>query len=451
MNAPRLRRGMTLVEMLVATTATLILMGAIAQIFSVFGSAVSGSRSMIELDNRMRSVAWRLRGDLSGSTATTTPPLSPDAGEGYLEIIEGPNTDRILFNPSTGAVFDKFDPSVAALGDGDRLLGDVDDILLFTTRNEETPFQGRYGTTTIESPVAEVAWFLRGTAGTTPTTYTLYRRQLLVLGYAGLPPFQAGGNGVAANTYGSWTRFYDAFDVSVSLAAGMLRPTSLADLTRRETRFLHNHAGLSDGSGFPYPFDPSREGLFFNPAAQAAAPPSTRVSEDVVLTNVIAFDVRVFDPTGPVSAQAATAFVPGDPGFQNAADAGGCYVDLGNGAMINGPAGVPPRFAGFGQNKVGVAPAGVGMVGAPTVRRTWDTWSTHYETNGRDDDGDGTVDQGTDGLDNNANGQVDEPLEQETSAPYPVPLRGIEIRLRCFEPSSRQVRQVTVRHSFVPR
>ena len=32
-----IRRGMTLVEMLVATTATLILMAAVAQAFAVFG------------------------------------------------------------------------------------------------------------------------------------------------------------------------------------------------------------------------------------------------------------------------------------------------------------------------------------------------------------------------------------------------------------------------------
>ena len=41
------RRGMTLVEMLVAMTATLLLMGVIAQVFSVFGSAISDSRSVI--------------------------------------------------------------------------------------------------------------------------------------------------------------------------------------------------------------------------------------------------------------------------------------------------------------------------------------------------------------------------------------------------------------------
>ena len=40
--------------------------------------------------------------------------------------------------------------------------------------------------------------------------------------------------------------------------------------------------------------------------------------------------------------------------------------------------------------------------------------------------------------------------ELETSPPYPVPLRGLEVRIRIYDTSTRQVRQVTVRHTFVP-
>jgi hypothetical protein len=80
----------------------------------------------------------------------------------------------------------------------------------------------------------------------------------------------------------------------------------------------------------------------------------------------------------------------------------------------------------------------------------YDTWSTHYEFNGIDEDNSSVTDQGTNGIDDNSNGIVDEAAEQETSPPYPVALRGLEIRLRVYEPSSRQVRQVTVRHTFVP-
>ena len=82
---------------------------------------------------------------------------------------------------------------------------------------------------------------------------------------------------------------------------------------------------------------------------------------------------------------------------------------------------------------------------------TYCTWSTHYEYNGIDDDGIDGVDQGTNGTNDNENDLIDEVSEAETSPPYPVPLRGMEVRIRCYEPSSRQVRQVTIRHTFVPQ
>jgi hypothetical protein len=198
---------------------------------------------------------------------------------------------------------------------------------------------------------------------------------------------------------------------------------------------MHNPNGVTNGSGFPYAFT-TGAGLFFDPSPSLS---SMRVGDDVVLTNVIAFDVRVFDPAAPVNVAGTDATVPGDPGYTaTAADANGCYVDLGNGAATAGPSGVNPHFSGTG--------LGLGLAG----QRTYDTWSTHYEGNGVDEDGDGVVDEGTNGIDDNNNGFVDEVAEQETSPPYPFPLRGLEIRIRCYEPASRQVRQVTVRHTFAP-
>jgi prepilin-type N-terminal cleavage/methylation domain-containing protein len=433
------RRGMSLIEMLVATAASLMLMAAVAQVFSVFGSAVTNSRSMIELDARMRTVAWRLRSDLAGVTARTLPPLEPSAGEGYLEIIEGPNTDNTAGNGSTA------------------LAADTDDILLFTTRSNDSPFLGKAGSDLIESPTAEVAWFLRPTTGTSPQTYTLFRRQLLVVGYAGFAPFLASGNNTAP--FSAWNTFYDSYDISVRREGSILIPNTLSDLTRREARFMHNPNGLTDGSGFPHTFNTGTAGLFFNSALA-----SSRVGEDVVLTNVIAFDIRVFDPAAAVSVAGDAAATPGDAGF-SAAVANGCYVDIGNANTTTGPSNTRPRFQGFGTAKSQ-------LTGSVTTARTWDTWSTNYETNGINEDASGVTDQGADGFDNNADGQVDEchergydgvdndgdtsvdepdeQDEQETSPPYPYPLRGVEIRIRCYEPSSRQVRQATVRHTFVP-
>ena len=474
------RRGMTLIEMLVATTCTLILMAAIAQVFGAFGTAISDSRSMIELDARLRSVAWRLRNDLTGATARTLPPLEVEAGEGYFEIVEGP------LNEASGGLPPPALPSPVAPAD-------IDDVLLFTTRNTETPYLGRSesgsATTTAESQLAEVAWFLRPTDTTTPgtpLTYTLFRRQNLVLGYVGFTPFYGNSsylaNSVAWSNYNTWSAFFDRFDVSVQVRYPLdssnnpvtaLVPNSLADLTRRETRFMHNPNGLvgltagqyrwPDGTvvpNIPWQASPPPDGLIFD---------RTRVGEDVVLSNVLAFDVRVFDPGAPVYVAGDTAFARNDGNVGALAPvANGGYVDLGwNGAQFGvvATSGLRPRFADLGE-------ARSGLQGSATVPRVWDTWSTHYESNGIDDDGDGTIDQGSDGLDNDGDGKVDEsPFdadgdglytnvppagnddrgELETLPPYRYPLRGIEIRLRCYEPSSRQVRQVTIRHSFVPR
>jgi hypothetical protein len=44
---------------------------------------------------------------------------------------------------------------------------------------------------------------------------------------------------------------------------------------------------------------------------------------------------------------------------------------------------------------------------------------------------------------------VDDPGERETSPPYPVPLRGIQVRIRVLEPNTRQMRQATVGADFI--
>jgi hypothetical protein len=309
------------------------------------------------------------------------------------------------------------------------------------------------------------------------------------MGYVGFSPFYGNAKAYLANSvpwsdYNTWAAFFDRFDLSVQVQYPLdssnnpvtaLLPNSLADLTRRETRFMHNPNGLvgltagkyrwPDGTvvpNIPWQASPPPDGLIFDRSRG-----SSRVGEDAVLTNVLAFDVRVFDPGAPVNVAGDVAIVPGDSGFAPAAQpsANGAYVDLGwNRGISNAVAtsGLRPRFADLGDSRSGLQASG-------TVPRVWDTWSTHYESNGLDDDGDGVVDQGSDGLDNDGDGKVDEsPFdadgdgtytndprddwgELETLPPYRFPLRGIEIRLRCYEPSSRQVRQVTIRHSFVPR
>jgi hypothetical protein len=45
---------------------------------------------------------------------------------------------------------------------------------------------------------------------------------------------------------------------------------------------------------------------------------------------------------------------------------------------------------------------------------------------------------------------VDSAADRLTSPPYPAPLRGVQIKIRVYEPSTRQVREITVTESFTP-
>jgi hypothetical protein len=402
---PRARHGMTLVEMLVATAMTLVIMGVVAQLFGFLALTLNRSRQGMEMSAEVRSVANLLRRDLAGLTAKTVPPAAADGDSGYLEIIEGLATDR-----SSGFA---------------QLTGDCDDVLMLTTRSLDQPFIGKYESGSIESPVAEVMWHCRPSPAAYQTVagstlYTLYRRQLLVMDYVGQAPFEDSQDNSMTGSLPNAD-----YDLSLRADGSLLRPNSLGDLTRREWRFMHNLSGTTSRTAFPYNSTVSN-------LTSSGVLTGTRAGEDIVLTNVLAFDIRVFDPRAPIAATSATAVDPGDPGYGSAAATSvlGAYVDLGSG---------------------GAATTLMGTANAKSqLTRIYDTWSTHYEFNGIDEDNTAGADQGTNGIDDNSDGVVDDATEQETSPPYPAPLRGLEIRIRCYEPSSRQVRQVTVRHTFVP-
>jgi hypothetical protein len=402
------RDGMTLVEMLVSTVITLILIGLVAQLFGMLGSGVTASRSLLETNDQLRSVAHKLRTDLAGITVAPLPPLRPEAANGYMEIIEGDGSDT----------------SAGVMG----LVGDCDDVLLFTTRSLGDPFVGRFGSAgLLESPTAEVAWYcVQAGSVSGVSLYSLYRRQLLVTGMVGTGPFATSGSNAIS---GSLPGAYVIYDLSLRVEPdGRIYPNSLADVTKRENRFLHN---TSVTGSFPYAFpvlSGTTNGLVFDSA-------SGRQGEDLLLTNVIAFDVRVFDPYAPIRLDVNDrAMTPGDPGYDGEGPTSpatyGAYIDLGS------------------------SPGLTALTGSAAARsqlaRTYDTWSLHYEFNGLDDDDDGVIDEGSDGADSNGNDIVDDTAEYETAPPYGAALRGIEIRIRCYEPSSRQIRQVTVRHTFVP-
>jgi len=187
-------------------------------------------------------------------------------------------------------------------------------------------------------------------------------------------------------------------------------------------------------------------------------PQAARVNEDVILNNVLSFDVKAWDPGARIiqiqdttGAIPTTVLLPGDPGYLPALTqvltqpqvgnflysvvSQGAYVDLGYAATV------APGISWF---------SGLGNVSANfPVPGVYDTWSTHYEEqNGG---------AGVNGFDDptaiapTGDGVVDDPGEWAFPPPYWAPLKGIQIKIRVYEPSSRQVREVTVVQEFVSK
>lgn len=427
-------RAFSLVELLVAATIALGVMAAVATLFGIFGRAASQSQSIVDLSDRMRTAGWRLRQDLAGVTVDLSPWTRPESNSGYFEIIEGTRTDSLAANLTSN------------------IEADTDDVLLFTARSVTGPFVGKYDANTIESPTAEIAWFCKP-ASSQPVAglnlYNLCRRQLLVVAYVGAAPFLANNNRIplpsAIPAITTLADAYTFYDLSLRKDGNFLYPNALSDLTKRENRFLHVPAVSGSGT-FPFPF----QGV-----AAASFDGTTREGEDIVLTNVIGFDVRVYDPDAYAWTSGGATLYPGDPGYGGAlatvSTAKGAYVDLGWGG--GAPTAISGTFPPTGQT----AFQSGGLLVSGTTKnlslspRVYDTWSLHYESNGVNEDGDSKTDEGSDGIDDDADDLPDDPGEFETSPPYPVSLRGIEVRIRCYEPSSRQVRQVTIRHTFIAR
>lgn len=393
------RGGLTLVEIIIAVTLSALLITSAVQIFSMLGEGINEAQATLEGADRLRAAAAQLERDLSGITVDMIPPVSHG---GYFELIEGVET-----TPASAAI------AVNSTGGTDTTVGDVDDILMFTTQNYTIPFRGRVNGTVVTSNVAEVAWFLRGT--------NLYRRVLLVK-----PGINVSGS----------TGYYLNSDISANNSTGSLRANSLDDLTRRENRFGHSSTafpyladwgdsrlptlGDSDAISVGQTPDPSvltqvtyPLDFWMQPFQEGNNPTdgnSIRAREDIILTNVLMFDVKVWDPTAGTNGT-------------------GDYVDLGTAGTL------------FDSNRID---SRCGVIGPPYI---YDTWCRGYES---DNIAQGTrPEEGADGFDNDGLNGADDPGEWQTSPPYPIPLRGIQIRLRVFEKSSLAVQELTVNADFV--
>lgn len=418
-----LRAGLTLVEMLVAMTCTILLMFAITQTFQNIGEISAKGRAAIELSTQLRGVQHRLHKDFESLTVPVRPWPEAGAGEGYFEIIEGTNR---YDGQTVGSVND--------------LYGDFDDIWCMTIRSTGEPFVGRFNGAMIQSQLAEVIWFTSYIDRASPADgftlgedrVNLHRRVLLIR------PDLNGANGqLTGYTDAQIISFLQENDVSVRRTGGNIAANSLADLTQRENRFGHFGnfpSAISVTNGF-LSNDPD------NPAASLVLG-GDRTGEDVMLSNVLSADIRVFDRTAIVrqSGDGTQGLSPGDPGYAAATTTigYGAYVDLNYVRYVTGAA-----------SEFSAAP--VNGMASPV----YDTWSYWYEHDGVNQDGDTAgmaqlIDEAENGLDDDNNNGVDDVGERETSPPYPVPLRGVQVRLRVLEPETSQVRQATVVQDFIP-
>ncbi|MEM8944618.1 MAG: prepilin-type N-terminal cleavage/methylation domain-containing protein [Planctomycetota bacterium] len=407
-------------------------------------------------------------------------------------------------------------------------LGDYDDILALTVRSESEPFTGRmpvwdntlnqWRFEIIESDLAEVIWYAvenpaDGSLGE-PGMRTVYRRVLLIAPWVEELPEYSGGPSVTTKIELDRV-YFQLSDISFRRDGSIRVPNTLSDLTERENRFAHDRTrfpyamelkairndpnttrnnfpeyfppvlGVEERPvfhpfGLPFEWDETESGEF-NPATEIPGTPpgedfnngnptigSDRRGEDVMLNDVLAFDLRVFDPGAPLmTLNGGSVLEPSDaawnPSAVGATRVGfGAYVDLGwdpSFYIQSENEGPPPRYVynyafpttsepiplfkephtpgwhSRNPRKPDFPNESNYTYGFPA---TYDTWPYHYETDGidqetsdwdsnvpdnrfpnlADDDGAG-ADQGTNGLDN----IVPYDLDNDPSTPPVVPVK----------------------------
>ena len=380
------RRGLSLIEIMIAMVMTLIVLGAMMAAFSYGSGEMHQGRAAIDLISRLQSAESQLRADLERITVDVRPHhFQSSPPNGYLEIVEGPRSD---YN-GTDYIVD------AATRGNNSHLGDNDDYISFTMKATAEPFRNKAA----KSHYAEVHWYLIGS--------TLHRRLKLL-----------GENRLAGTGY-------------------------------RENREYHLP---------PQPPQPQIQSCDAVPIPQADLTPPAPTPDNcsiqlspstVVLTNVIAFDIQVYDPDAQRYVVRAGAD-PSDP-----------IVDIADPSEIGAQLGVANgRFSSFSRGAFVDLGKGKGARGAVPIlfnrphRRyeseaVYDTGTSQYNNDEVNDRGRNGVDDAPYSGDGSPNGIVDDIEEKASIPPYNVPLRGIKISMRVIEPNTKQIRQLTIIKSFV--
>ncbi len=420
--APLNRAGLTLVEIMIALTMTLIVLGAMMSAFKYASEKMQLGRAVMEMANRLRTTEEMLRSDLANLTLDPRPYSESTSPNGFLEIVEGSINDS-----SSAASINNY-------------IGDVDDSIGMTVRSPDgKKFRGVIGGTVTESTMAEVWYFptwkevnIDGVIDFEDSV-RLHRRLLLIR------PDAATLTGQTAAQVNNFVRNNDLSVRIISTNAGntefSIVPNTLADLAVRKNRFAHVIDAFAVHN-FPNEFDWS--GLALGRIKPAGG--------DILLTDVAAFDVRVYSPNATVENAGSVLVEPGDVGYNDNAlplpttHAIGAFVDLGYAAGTT-------EAAWFAQNGASQSQLSGGSA------NVFDTWTTFYEHDGLDQDGDSLIDEGTNGLNDPVTGGTpapDDDAERETRPPYPFPVRGIKITMRLIEKTTQQVHQSSIIQSYVP-
>jgi Tfp pilus assembly protein PilV len=154
----RVRAGLSLVEILIALTMTLIVLGAMMSAFQYASAEMQNGRATLEMANRVRVAENLLRRDLANLTVEPRPYIGNAIPNGYFEYIEGPRRDlRAPFTEASGSNA----ATVNTLGaNAISYLGDSDDILAMTCRSTAgSVFRGRLpgAAAPAESAYAEIS------------------------------------------------------------------------------------------------------------------------------------------------------------------------------------------------------------------------------------------------------------------------------------------------------
>jgi prepilin-type N-terminal cleavage/methylation domain-containing protein len=417
------RRGVTLIEMLVAVALLVLMMTIIVQVFGAATGAVSTAKTLQDLDANLRQLDATIRQDLQNVTAKFTPPLNPKDNLGYFEY--GENS----FADNQGEDTDDYVRFTAKAPEGQYFTGRF--YVSTTLANLSQAQQKSYfaiNPITITSQYAEIVYFLRNG--------NLYRRVLLVVPErqssigslisafsASTDPNYAstaipGSNGLPLPLSYQGVNDISARPPSVRVVIGALPNTNfvnsvvlntLGDLTNRENRFSYSRFGGDFGTfqiaapGAPAP--PPGDGILddlnpnagsvvfgngvpdFYPTLYPAALSPNRLGEPLIFELPRAIgDTNMLRTTQILNNPEIMAFPYIFPGAYSVADFNTTNWGWIHTPDPSNPQGVGPGAGTFADrlaelNKLNHNPIEIGdSLPPPTGRQTWWGFPTWRET-----------------------------------------------------------------------